>query len=117
MLPIKRRIKKDSFGKIMKEGVFVHADNFYLRLLDRKDTLPSLFSFIVPAKIKKTSVGRHLIKRKMTAVVEKNLPHIKEGFSCLVFVKKDPSPISFPEIEKEIKNLLIKGKILNSESF
>jgi ribonuclease P protein component len=113
MLPIKRRVKKESFGKIMKEGVFVHAEDFYLRVLDRKDGRPSIFSFVVPAKIEKTSVGRHLIKRKMTAVAEECLPEINSGFSVIIFLKKDISSLSYEEIKEEIKGLLIKAKILN----
>ena len=117
MLPINRRVKKESFEKIMKEGVFFHADNFYLRFLDRKDNLPSVFSFVVPAKVKKTSVGRHLIKRKMTAVVEKALANIVSGFSVVVFAKKDVSVLPYGEIKKEILALLVKAKILNKGSF
>jgi ribonuclease P protein component len=113
MLPTKRRVKKESFAKIMKDGVFLHAPNLYLRFLDRKDESPSLFGFVVPNKVKKTSVGRHLIKRKLTAMVEKALPNTKSGLSCLFFVKKDTTLLSDIEIEKEIIDLLKKGKILS----
>jgi ribonuclease P protein component len=117
MLPTKRRTKKESFKKIIKDGVFYHTDNFYLRLLDEKDGLPSLFSFVVPTKTEKTSVGRHLVKRKMTAAVEKVLSDVKPGFSGLLFTKKDVSALSYTEIEKEILKLLIKSKMLNREEF
>ena len=113
MLPIKRRVKKESFPKIMKDGVFLHAPNLYLRFLDRKDESPSLFGFVVPNKVKKTSVGRHLIKRKMSAVVEKALSDIKSGLSVIIFCKKDVSTLSYTEIEKEILELLMKAKILS----
>jgi len=116
MLPIKRRIKKDSFSKIMKEGVFVHSDNVYLRFLDRKDQLSSLFTFVVPVKVKKTSVGRHLIKRQMTAVLEKFLLTVKSGFSVIIIAKKDLSSLPYTEIEKEIIKLLMKAQILNEEA-
>jgi len=97
----------------MKEGVFVHGDNFYLRFLLKNDQSPTLFSFVVPNKVKKTSVGRHLIKRKMTAVVEKALSDIKNGWSVIIFTKKDISKLSFNEIEKDIWELLKKAKILS----
>jgi ribonuclease P protein component len=106
MLPLKSRVKKDLFPKIMKEGVFLHDNNFYVRFLDRKDSLPSLFSFVVPNKVKKTSVGRHLIKRRMSAVVEKLLITLKPGISAIIFAKKDVSKVPFGEIEKEITELL-----------
>lgn len=113
MLPTKRRIKKEFFPKIIKEGVFVSGDNFYLRLLNRKDNLPTLFAFVVPLKVKKTSVGRHLIKRKLTAVVEKVLLDIKPDFSIIFFVKKDVSRLL--NIEKEVLGLLTKVQVLNEK--
>ena len=115
MLPIKRRIRKESFEKIMREGVFVHSNNLYFKFIDRKDDFISLFGFIVPAKVVKTAVLRHFIKRKMTAVVERVLADIKTGFSCLVFVKKNLLYFSRFEIESEILELLKKAKMLNGK--
>lgn len=106
MLPIKRRVKKEFFPEIMKNGRFLSGNNLYLRLLDRKDDKPSLFSFVVPNKVKKTSVGRHLIKRQITAVVEKVLNDIRPGFSVIIFVKNDISAFSYKKIEKEILDLI-----------
>jgi len=112
MLPIKYRVKKDSFTKIMKEGVFVHSPNFYLRFIDKKDQLSSQFSFVVPNKVKKTAMGRHLIKRRLSAVVEKLLTTLKPGFSVVFFVKKDVSQLPYSEVEKEVVELLKKVKLL-----
>jgi ribonuclease P protein component len=109
MLPIKSRVKKELFPKIMKEGAFVHGTDFYLRFIDRKDSLPSLFSFVVPNKVIKTSVGRHLLKRKMSAVVEKLLITLKPGISAIIFAKKDVSKVPYGEVEKEITELLKKA--------
>ena len=91
----------------MKKGSFSHGKNFYLVYLNRKDDKGSLFSFVVPAKIKKTAVGRHLIKRKMTAVVEKGLFKAKPGFSVIIFAKKDVSALPYSAIEKELLELLV----------
>jgi ribonuclease P protein component len=106
MLPINKRVKKDAFPEIMKKGRFLHGENLYIVSLDRKDALPSRFSFVVPAKVKKTSVGRHLIKRRLTAVVEKALTQIKPGFSAILYAKKDISAFSYQKTEKEILELL-----------
>ena len=112
MLPINSRVKKALFPQILKAGVFVHSLNFYLRLLDRKDQKPSLFSFVVPNKVIKTSVGRHLLKRKMSASVEKLLTTLKPGFLGIFLAKKDVSALPYGEIEKEIKELVKKAKLL-----
>jgi ribonuclease P protein component len=114
MLPTKRRIKKEFFPKIVKEGLFVHSNNFYLRLLDRKDQQPSLFAVVVPIKVKKTSVGRHLIKRKIIAAVESYLSNTLPGYSSIIFVKKDTSLLPYREIKNEVQELLIKAQTLKA---
>ena len=120
MLPTKRRIKKDSFSEILKKGVFVHGTNLYLCLLPKnkailreKEENPSLFGFVVSSKVKKTAVGRHFIKRKLSASIEENLNSIKNGFYCLFFVKKDISTLPYLEIKTEVLNLLKKAKMLS----
>jgi ribonuclease P protein component len=100
----------------MKDGLFLYSENYNLRLLDRKDGFPTLFAFVVSVKVKKTSVGRHLIRRRLTSVVEKQLNNFKTGFSCLIFVKKDVSSLSYEKIQKEINELFEKAKILKEES-
>ena len=96
----------------MKEGVFMHAEHFYLKFLDRKDNKPSLFAFVVPVKVQKTSVGRHFIKRKMSAVVEKEIALIKAGFSGIFFAKKDIFTVPYSDIKEEINKILMESKIL-----
>ncbi len=97
----------------MKEGVFVYGDSFYLRILDRKDDKPSNFGFVVPNKVKKTSVGRHLIKRRLSDVVEKLLITLKPGLFCLIFCKKDVFLLPYSAISKGLSSLLSKAKILS----
>ncbi len=120
MLPINRRLKKASFEEIMKDGLFLHGDSFYARILAPTSLklrgaslIPSKFAFVVPVKVKKTSVGRHLIKRRMSTVVEKLLITLKPAFSMVIFAKKDVSKLPFSAIEQEITELLRKGKLLS----
>lgn len=115
MLPTKRRVKKEFFPEIMKKGSFLSGGSFYLRFLNRKDGFLSIFSFVVPNKVKKTSVGRHLIKRRMSFVVESEIDNFKTGFSCLIFAQKDPSALSATAIRKEILDLLFKSGALNKK--
>jgi ribonuclease P protein component len=112
MLPTNRRVKKESFAKIMKEGTLVRTNNFYLRFLPQNNSILPQFGFVVPNKVKKTSVGRHLIKRKMTAVIERNQFNIKNNLAIIIFVQKDITTLVFSEIEKEILELLRRAKIL-----
>jgi ribonuclease P protein component len=117
MLPTNRRVKKEFFSEIIKNGSFLPGNNFYLKFVNRNGSTSSpqvtTFSFVVPAKIVKTSVGRHLIKRKMTAAVEKVLVNLKTGYSVIVFNKKDVTTLTYKDIEREILDLLSKIKVLN----
>ena len=113
MLPIKRRINKETFNLVMKDGVFVSLNGVYLKYTVKKDPSPSLFAFVVPKKVKKTSIGRHLLKRKMTAVVEKVILNIKNGYFIIIFAKEGVCTLPYNEIEKEILNLLKKANLLS----
>lgn len=113
MLPVKRRIKKESFKKEMKGTAFLYTEDVYLRFFDRKDNLSSLFAFVVPIKIKKTSVGRHLIKRRLSDIVEKALARVKPGYSCFIFIKKDISSLPYIRLKQEVLELLTRAGVLN----
>jgi len=117
MLPIKRRLKKEPFTQVMKKGLFEHSSSLYLKYLRSQRENPSLFAFVVPVKVEKTSVGRHLSKRRVTSVVEKLLSQIKPGFLGIIFLKKNIAHLSYLELEDEIRNLLIKLKMLNEKAF
>lgn len=112
MLPAKRRVKKESFTEIMKEGVFVSGQNLYLRFKVKNGSTPSLFAFVVPNKVEKTSVGRHLLKRRLSGVVEKLLIDVKSGTSIIFMVKNNFSLLSSIELEKEIYSLLKRANLL-----
>jgi len=115
MLPKDRRINKGSFDEILKKAPFFHTDTFFSRVLMRKDKQPSLFAVVVTVKVEKTSVGRHLIKRRILGVLEKLLINTKPGLSCIIYCKKNLLTFSFKEVEKETINLLIKSKVLNDK--
>jgi len=113
MLPANRRVNTEAFSMIMKKGAFFQSELIYLVLLDKKDGKPSSFSVVVPNKVKKTSVGRHLIKRRISTILEKLLFGVAKGYSGVFFVKKDISLSPLPKIKEELINLLKKAKILN----
>ncbi len=117
MLPTNRRVKKDFFTKIMKNGVYLYGENFYLRYLDRKDEKPSLFSIVVSSKVQKTSVGRHASKRKISSVIEEGYLKSKPGFSVIIFCKKEVTAIPHKEVKREIFELLSKSGMLNKVEF
>ncbi len=106
MLAQARRVKKELFPTVLKSGRTFFGQAFYVKVLKRKDLGPSLFSFVVPAKVLKTSVGRHKLKRQMSSVVEKVLINDQKGLNIIFFVKNKPK--NKIEIKQEILDLLLK---------
>jgi ribonuclease P protein component len=108
MLPQNKRVKKEMIPKILRNGSFLSGEHFTIQYLDRQDQRSTRFSLVVSGKVDKTSVGRHRIKRKMTAVVESILNTVKPGLSVLIFAKKTAAELPYQGIQKEIVGLLSK---------
>lgn len=107
MLPAKNRVKKEAFPNIVKNGKLFSGNFFYSRCLDRGDKGPNLFSFVVPSKAVKTSVGRHQLKRQASAVIEDVYARFaKQGFSIIIFAKNGISKKSYSQIQKDILDLV-----------
>ena len=110
MLPRKNRVNKGVFGEVLKTGRVLISQNLSFRYLNLpQNLLPPRLAVIVPAKTEKTSAGRHFLKRKISAVLEKNLLQIPKGFIGLVFVKNKIFQPIYQEIEKEVLFLLHKS--------
>lgn len=70
-------------------------------------------AFVVSTKVKKTSVGRHLIKRRMSAAVENLWGELGKGLALVFTCNKDISKQTFEEIKSEVWELLLKAGALN----
>ena len=112
MLSQERRISQGFFNQILKEGRSFQTQNLSLRVVLRKDSLKSAFSFVVPAKIVKKAVLRNFLKRRGRYVVRKHLSKIKEGYFCAFFFKKEISKLPFLVFEQEILDSLKKAKLI-----
>ena len=112
MLPTKNRLKKEDFSTILKKGRFLHGQNLYIKYLKSENIDDiSRFSIVVPAKVQKTSVGRHLVKRRVSAAVEKLLKSSKPQYLCAFFVKTKEENGKI--LGQETEELLKKAGILN----
>jgi len=107
MIPRKYRLNKEDIQKVIKSGHFLHGQGVYVKYLKlENDPKTSMFSIIVPSKIEKTSVGRHLVKRKISSIVEKLLKTLKSDYLSLIFVKK--AGLKHKELEGEMTDLFRK---------
>ena len=112
MLQAKNRLKKrKEFAYIYRKGERFNTNN--LTLLKIYSKYPTArIGFSVSNKIGK-AVVRNKIKRQLREIVRPLVPAIK---NCnLIFVAKPTiTNTTFSELQKEVNQILIKGKILNA---
>lgn len=72
MLRNKYRAGRQDIEDTIKFGVTI-SENFLYAKISRKDGEKPGFAIVVSKKIEKTSVGRHRMKRKISAAIEENL--------------------------------------------
>jgi ribonuclease P protein component len=71
----------------------------------------SRFAVLVSVKVSKRAVDRNKVKRQIKAVLQKQLPLIKDGFDVVFFTQKDILNKDFAEIEKKVVSLLKKARL------
>lgn len=90
MLNRKYRASRSDIEETIKTGISIHA-NFLYAKISKKEVEKVGFAIIISKKNEKTSVGRHLIKRKISSFIEKNLSKINQNFkkTTIFFIKKN----------------------------
>ena len=129
MLKLINRLKKiRDFNLLMKHGRWAGA-NFltakYTKLEQVQEYFPKKedsdifknqlrIAFTVGLKANKSAVKRNRLKRQMREVVRLLIKDnkIKSGYYIMIVAKKDALEKSYEDIEKEIKLLLKKMKVL-----
>ncbi len=111
MLSRKFRAERTNIEEAIKTGLNVPGLFLYAKI-SRKDSEKPGFAIVVSKKIEKTSVGRHEIKRSISAVIESNLYKISPDFKKTVvfFPKKVDKPLPYSSIKKDVEDVLKKIK-------
>jgi ribonuclease P protein component len=106
------RATREEIEKTIKSGINIPDNNFYAKV-SRENGKKLGFAIIVSKKTEKTSVGRHLIKRKISAALEASIPKIRPDFNktVVLFAKKPEKRISFKETKNELVEILKKAKV------
>ena len=109
MLNRKYRATRENIEGTSKTGISIFG-NFLYAKVSKKETEKVGFAIIVPKKIEKTSVGRHLIKRKISSYIENNLSKINPNFkkTIVFFIKKIEKTLIYKEVEKDVDFILKK---------
>ncbi|MBI3952667.1 MAG: ribonuclease P protein component [Candidatus Doudnabacteria bacterium] len=89
--------------------------NQFLRIrVGRADQNRPRFGFIVPKKVVGKVVERNLIKRRLKAILLKNVEHFKT-VDVLIFPNKEAGKIKFCELEEQTLALFKKAGIWKKE--
>lgn len=111
MLPVKNRISKQLLPVVLKQNKAFKADYLTLRLHLRHQgeinfNQPAKLAVIVSNKILPRSVDRHLIKRRLHAILEPLWGKLADNLDLIIQVTKNPLKLSFKELETEVLDLL-----------
>ena len=109
MLPRKFRASRINIENTIKNGVTIPGNFVYAKISRGISEKPG-FAVIVAKKTEKTSVGRHLIKRRIHSILEVFIKKIKPDFkkTLVIFVKKTEKPITLPQIKTGLEEILKK---------
>jgi ribonuclease P protein component len=112
MLPLQNRLKnKNDFSKVFSVGQYASKDGLAIKYL--KTNLPETrIGFSVGKSYSKKAVDRNSARRKMRAVVSKELSRIKPGFDIILFIQPHKKTLSFSESLLAISALLKKSDLL-----
>lgn len=104
MISKKRRLNKDLFNKVFKQGSMIHSPVFVFKFIKNPEN-KGLFSFVAPKSVAKTAVKRNSLRRKGYNYL-KNIdnPHV---FGVFMY-KKGTKDASLDEIRNSVDLIFSK---------
>ncbi|MFA6392074.1 MAG: ribonuclease P protein component [Patescibacteria group bacterium] len=112
MLPKQYRLTNEGdYKKIYEKRKSIFLPSLSLRYLQKKEKVNSRFGFVISKKIYKNSVDRNLLKRRMRAIIKKQLPNIFSGYDFIISARPGVKNKSFKEIEADIEKLFRKSRL------
>ncbi len=110
MLSRKYRAGRSDIEDTIKTGATLSGMFLYGKVSRKIGARPG-FAIVISKKIEKTSVGRHRLKRKISAAIEKSLLKINQDFNktLVIFPKKSEKPLPYSKIAKDIIEILKKS--------
>lgn len=108
-----RLTKNLEFINIYKSGRRVSSP-FFVMYIKKNDLSYSRLGVSVSKKVGK-SVVRNKIKRQIKEIVRQNYDFINSGWDIVFSVKPAAVQLSYAQMEKEIVNLLKRGRIYNDK--
>ena len=100
------------YARVQDEGKVFQFESFGIAYLNRKDTLPSRYGFIVSTKIAKAAVDRNRFKRAMSEEVRLNSIHLKPGYDVVFLAKPNITKVPTAQIMKQVRDSLRKLNLM-----
>ena len=108
MLSRKFRVTKEDMELVIRSGKGPSHDFFYVKTL-ANNLNNSRFAVIVSKKIEKTSVGRHLLKRRVWAIIDKlEKKRFKKQMDFAFFVKKAFDKKDILTIKGQVERIVLE---------
>lgn len=112
MIPSSRKVPKDLFEILMKQGRSFSSESFSARVVVGAGGLPAKFSVVVAKKLEKSAVQRNTYKRRVYSLLRPFLDRVPLGTLCVLFLKKKANKSNLPNLAIEIESFLKKSKLL-----
>lgn len=111
MLPKAKRLTKRLFSESFSHSKITSNDYLTLRYKDNSGFEPK-GSVVVSKKVAKNATDRNHLKRQLYEIIEKHLKNTEKPYILMIFPKKPSTTLSFIDLEKEVKEVLIKSKVI-----
>lgn len=110
MLKKSNRLTTKQVLNVMKNGKVVNSSLFILRYMtNQPDTC---ISAVAPVKVAKKAVVRNRARRRMYGVLRGFLHSVIPGIHVIIFSRNDLVSYNFETIRSDIRNLLIRAKLM-----
>jgi len=109
MFQRKYRANREDIEKTIKNGFNIQG-NFVYAKVSREKRENTTFAIIISKKTEKTSVGRHLLKRRIDSAIEDYIKVKKQEIfkTIIVFPKKFENIPKYSQIHGDIFEILSK---------
>ena len=109
MFSRKNRIPREKLEEIIKQSKSLGGDFFNIKYLENNLDFPR-FSVVVAKKVCKSSVGRHLLKRRFVSIIKSQIKAFSNK-DYVFFIKKEAINKDFKETKTVFESFLNKNSL------
>ena len=99
--------KKKDIERVFQKGQIYFSSFFNLKFINNNFNYPR-FCIIISAKISKKAVVRNKLKRRLRAILYKNLANISKNYDIVILTKPAAVTADYHQLEEKLIYLLKK---------